>query len=188
MNSKSVTGYTSSWSSGAGRSLFARDEAGRGREVAAGAVAAERDAGGIAAELARVRRDPRPRGDAVIERRGELRLRREAVVDRHHDRVDRFAQLPAQVVVGVEAAEDPSAAVEPHHDREVDRVRGPVHPHRDLAGRAGDRAGIHREQRIRRHHSDRAVHLGAHLRRGRVRTEIQAGLLEQRQDRLGTRM
>ena len=61
-------GYTSSWSTGCGRPRVARDQRDDRGEVAARAVAADRDRGRVAAELGRVRERPTPRGDAVVDR------------------------------------------------------------------------------------------------------------------------
>ena len=98
------------------------------------------DAGGVTAEIGRVRGDPRPRGDAVVDRARELRLGREPVVDRHHDRVDRIAEQAAREVVRLERAGDPTAAVQPDDDRQRRRptagtpARGSPPPGREPCG------------------------------------------------------
>ena len=61
---------------------------------------------------------------------------------------------------GCRGCRGPPAAVQPHHDRSsAARKAGTPAPGSRRPGRGS--SSIHREQRIRRHHSDRAVHLGA---------------------------
>jgi len=87
-------------------------------EVAAGAVAADGQAGGITAELAAVLGDPLDRGVAVFETGRESELGGEAVLDRDDDAGGQVGEGPAGVVVGLDAADDPAAAVVVDEDRE----------------------------------------------------------------------
>ena len=94
-----------------------------GGQVAARAVAADREPGRVAAELGDVLGGPAGGGEAVVDGGRERRLGREPVVDRQHDDVGLAADPAALVVVGVEVADDEAAAVEEHQRRE--RARRP---------------------------------------------------------------
>ena len=85
--------------------------------------------------------DPAHGGEAVVGRGGEAGLGGVAVVDRDDDGVGPHAQVAAERVVGVVAAEHPAAAVEVRHDR-VRAGRGrPVQAVLELgAVGAGERA------------------------------------------------
>ena len=102
---------------------FARVERDDRGEVAARAVAADRDAMRVGADLVRVRERPLVRGEAVVGRGRELRFRREPVVDRHHDRAGVIREQPPELVVRVEVARDPSATVEPQQQRQARLAR-----------------------------------------------------------------
>ena len=82
-----------------------------GGEVAAGAVAAHRDALGVDAERGRVRAHPAQRREAVVDGGRKAVLRRQPVVHRDDDATGAQRQLPARHVVGVEVADRPAAAV-----------------------------------------------------------------------------
>ena len=82
-----------------------------GSQVAAGAVAAYRDAFGIHMQAKRICRHPLESGLCIVVGRREHMLRRKPVVDRKHGASAGLAQLAAQHVVGVYIAYDPAAAV-----------------------------------------------------------------------------
>jgi hypothetical protein len=93
-----------------GAAVARRDRYDR-REVAAGAVAANREPRRVDAELARLPVHPCRRGDAVVDRSGKAVLGTHPVVDRDDDRTGAVAELAAEDVVGVEVADRPAAAV-----------------------------------------------------------------------------
>ena len=108
-------------------------------EVAASAVAEDRNTVGVATDVGCVRVRPQQRGVAVLDGNREPELGRTAIVsgDDHATAVVRDAATGA--VVRVEIAEHPPAAVEKHHDRSGLVGRRPVHAHRDLAAVDRDR-------------------------------------------------
>ena len=71
----------STWQRDGRAARVARHERDDGGEVAAGAVAADRETPGVDAELACVRDDPARGGPGVVDRRRELVLGRQAIVD-----------------------------------------------------------------------------------------------------------
>jgi hypothetical protein len=117
----------------------ASEEGHDGGQVAAGAVAANGDAGRVALDRVGVDRHPLGGGEAVFDGRRELGLGRQAVVDADDDGLGLGAQLAGHRVVAVDAADREPSAVEEQQDRERPVALRPVHPDRDLAGRAGDR-------------------------------------------------
>jgi hypothetical protein len=100
---------------------------------------------GDAAELLAVLGDPPHRGEAVVGGRGEAGLGGVAVVDRHDHGVGPHAQVAAERVVGVVAAEHPAAAVEVGDDRVRARGRRPVQA--VLGGRRRHPAACRRRSR-----------------------------------------
>jgi hypothetical protein len=98
---------------------------GHRREVAAGAVAADDDAGGVGAELrARRRPPPRPPRRARPAPPPGRVLGREPVVDAQAHRARRVGQLARDAVEGLDVADVPAAAVQPHeHAQGVGRDR-----------------------------------------------------------------
>ena len=124
------------WTAGIARHL-----ADDGGDVAAGAPAADRELG--PAHRPAPRRWPRSsarRRTPSSTAAGNASLGRVAVVDRHDDGVRAHAEVAAERVVGVVAAEHPAAAVEVDDDRVRTRARGPVEAVRQRAGRAGQLA------------------------------------------------
>ena len=87
-------------------------QADHGGEVAAGAVAADRDPGRVDAQLGGVGAGPGEGGPGVLDRGREGMLGRQPVVDREHRRPGRGGEEAADAVVGVEVADHPAAAVE----------------------------------------------------------------------------
>ena len=116
------------------------------RMVAARTHPRHRHPGRVAAERGSVGRCPGCRHVGIVEGDGELVVRGEAVVDRHHDDARPVRQLAAVRVVGIDAAVDPSAAVEPHADGQrpcVVRYRN-VDPHGNVAVRPRHKVVAHR--------------------------------------------
>ncbi len=83
-----------------------------GRQVAAGAVAADRQARGIDAEARRVVRNPARGSDGILGGGRELVLRRQPVVDGDDDCARRVGERAADLVVAVEVADHPAPAME----------------------------------------------------------------------------
>ena len=111
-----------------------------GGDVAAGTPAGNRQLSGHAAQLVGVGGDPLHCGETVVGRRREASLGRVAVVDRHDDRVRLDAQVAAERIVRVVAAEHPAAAVEVGDDG-MRAVGGrTVQPVLEVAVGAGQRA------------------------------------------------
>ena len=100
---------------------------GHGGEVAAGAVAAHDHPRGIGAELARAGvRGPGDGGARVLHRRGIRMLGRQAVVDAQAHRSRGVGELARDAVEGLDVADVPAAAVQPHEHAE--RVGGHGRP------------------------------------------------------------
>ena len=116
---------------------IAQGEQRREREVAAGAVAAEREARHIDAPALAVGGEPADRGDAVIEPGRELVLGGQAVVDARDHEAAGLGEPPAGAVVAVEAADDPAAAVDEDQTGSGPRDAGVVEadPDRPLLAR-----------------------------------------------------
>ena len=152
-----------------------RDRHHRG-QVAAGAVAADRQARGIDAQLGGVVAHPARGGDAVVHRGREAVLRAHAVVHRHHRAAGGVGQLAAQRVVRVQVADDPAAAVVVHQHRRralaLRRGLRVVQAQRDRAVRAVGLqvAGLGDRRRVGlRHRAALAVEGACVGRRQRVR-------------------
>ena len=96
---RSVTGYTSNWNTSGGEIAVARHQRHHRRKIAAGRIAAHRDAPAIDAKRVRLRDHPSGRRGAVIHRGGELVFRRHAVIDRHHAALRRIRVMPACHIV-----------------------------------------------------------------------------------------
>ena len=104
---------------GRGRAAVGGGAVGRHRgQVAAGAVAADRDAGRVGAELGRAGVGVAEGGERVVDRGREAVLGGEAVVHGEHARARRRGQQARGRVVRVEVAHDPPAAVE--EDQQAD--------------------------------------------------------------------
>jgi hypothetical protein len=111
------------------------------RQSATGAFAGNADAGGVDAEFTRVREHPLQAGVAVLDRTGEARLRREPVVDGHHDAFELQRERTHNRLRTMGGTRDIAAAVnviearQPlavagrsvHGERDVGRTRGPGH-------------------------------------------------------------
>ena len=80
---------------------------------------------------------PPHRGERVVRRRGVTVLRGVPVVHRHQHRSGARAQIPAERVVRIQAAQDPAAAVEVGDQRVRTFRRRPVEPVSEVPGRAG---------------------------------------------------
>ena len=93
----------------------ARDDRG---EVAAGAVARDRQPLGVGAERGRVGGEPADRAGRVLEPGRERRLGREPVVDADDDRARRVGERAHDGVEGVDRAEHPAAAVQVDDERQ----------------------------------------------------------------------
>ena len=118
----------------------------RRRQIAAGTVAADRQACRIDAQGARLRRHPSGDGQAVVHRAWEGGLGAHPVIDRDHGAAAAIAQLAAQHVVRVEVADDEPAAVEIDQTRQHGiggSAGGPVAAAGDGAARAGHRQVAH---------------------------------------------
>ena len=114
-----------------------------GREIAAGAVAADEKSRRIDAELLRIRGHPFRCGNGVLGCGGEFVLRCQAIVDGDDDQLTLMCELAARHVVGVEIADHKAAAVEKDEaGRQASRLAQPlrrVDACRDRAVRGGDR-------------------------------------------------
>ena len=82
------------------------------REIAARAVAADRQAAGIDAEAGRVGCDPACGRDGVVHGGRELVLGRQPVMHRNDDAARCVGQRAADLVVALQVADHPAAAVE----------------------------------------------------------------------------
>ena len=130
-----------------GAAMVAGPDRGGGRQVAAGAVAADRQAARVDADRRAVGRDPLQGGHDVVERARKACLGGQAIVDGEDRDAGFDGELGAQRVVAVEVAEHPAATmgVDQAGKLVVPRRReGPVEPHRQVAARPGDGAIDHR--------------------------------------------
>ena len=111
----------------------------RGGEVAAGAVAADADAGRVDADLGGVVEGPAGGGQGVVVAGGEGVFGREAVVHRQDLGAGVGGEAAAVGVVSLEVADDPAAAVEIDQARAGRRGVGRgVEAGRDRAAGAAD--------------------------------------------------
>ena len=113
-----------------------------GREIAAGAVAADEEAGGVDAVLFGVGGDPFRGQDRVVDGCREFVLGRKPIVDGDHDQLALMGELAADHVVRFEIADHPAAAVKEHETWSepvllAQRLRR-VDARRDRAVRGGD--------------------------------------------------
>ncbi len=120
------------------RTLVPADLGENGTDVAPGAVARDRDPVRVPTELADVPLHPADGLVGVADRGRPRRLRREPVVDAHHDGVRAGADRPALVVVGVDVADDEPAAVHEQHARQRAVPVRPVDARGDVAVRRRD--------------------------------------------------
>ena len=111
-----------------------------GGDVAARAPAAHRELSRRSAQLRGVIRDPADGGEPVVYGRREARLRRMAIVHRYHDGVGPDAEIAAEGIVGIEAAQHPAATVEVDDDGMRPRRGGAVAAVRQRARRTGQLA------------------------------------------------
>ena len=91
--------------------LVARPKRRHDRERAASAVATEHDGEASDAEFISVRLDPAQRGPCIVVGGWVLVFGREAILDQRDDHVRGLGELPAECVVAVDAADDPTATV-----------------------------------------------------------------------------
>ena len=124
-----------------GAVVVARPDRGGGREIATGAVAADRQPARIDADLPAVGGHPLQAGDDIVERAGEAGLGRQPIVDGEDHDAGLDRELRAEHVVAVEIAEHPAAAVGEDQARQLgvaERRDRPVDTHLDRTGRAGN--------------------------------------------------
>ena len=139
----------------------------RGRQVAAGRVAADRDALGVHAQVVGVVERPLGRRQRVVVAGRERMLRRQPVVDRQHPHAGQRGQPPAVAVMGLQVADGEAAAVE------IDQAAawglgagGGVQPRWDRTGSAADLQVLGRDVLRRVLVGRLALHLVAHADHG----------------------
>ncbi len=115
-----------------------QEPAGDGREIPAGAFAAQNHRARHPAELTGVGARPDDGGHCVIECRGERVFRREAVIDREHAMSGHMGQVAAERVALLDAALHVPAAVEIQDDRSWLRILRRVEACRNVGIRAGN--------------------------------------------------
>ena len=96
---------------------IAAGDGGGGRQIAAGAVAGDADARGIAAEFGDAGDDILGGREGILEGAGKAHLGRAAVVDGDHDGAGLDGEQARLPVMGFEIAGNPAAAMEEHHRR-----------------------------------------------------------------------
>ena len=131
---------------------FAVLQAEAGREVAAGAVAADGDPRPGRRRARRRSRAPRRRPRPRLRPGREGVLGREPVVDREHPAAAVLGEEAAEAVVGLEVADHPAAAVvvDEQRLRRLGGAERDVEARRHLAARAGDRQLFDPRHRPRR--------------------------------------
>lgn len=122
--------------------MVAGGERDGGGEVAAGAVAGDRDRGGV--ELAGVAEHILGHRPAVVVRRGEGVLGCAAVVNADDASAHIADEAPGVLVVRVEVSDDPATAVEEHNHRQISAGCVVVHPDPNRSLRALDFGFLHR--------------------------------------------
>ena len=120
---------------------FVLGQADGGGQIAAGAVAADREGLVSIAQFLGIFHSPDGGGQAVLKGDGELVFRRQAVVHGHHHAVGAGAQLARGGVGGVQVADNPAAAVAPHQNAPGAFAFGGVNPHGDIVGFGADCVG-----------------------------------------------
>ena len=113
---------------------FERDDR---REVAAGAVAADREAPGIDAEPRCVGGNPPRRGDGILRGGGKFVLGCEPIVDGDDETRGGVGERSADLVVALEVADHPAPAVEVDERRlklVIGHALATIEPERDRAG------------------------------------------------------
>jgi len=141
---------------------------GGGGEIAARAVARHGEPRGVDVEALGLLREVLEGAVAILERARERHLRGQSIRHRDHRATRIVGELPAQVVVDVDVADNESATVEVDDQRQLARRGRAVEPRADRALRARyrevprrmDGGGEHR-QRILLHH--RAQHRGGEM-------------------------
>ena len=150
------------------RALGACDLCHHRGEVPAGAVPRDYESTRVTTNLVGMVMRP-DQGCIGINHRGRERMfRRQAIVDRDEDRVDLLREHSCRVVVGLERAEHPPAAVEEHDDRLRSIPGRAVDANRDVAIRSRDHPILHRGE-LDEARDDGAVHQGTHVVRARLR-------------------
>ena len=96
----------------------ARHQGDHGRQVAAGAVAADGDAAPFQSQRRGAAAHPGEGGERILGGHGKAVLRRTAVVDRDQRTAGGVGQQPAKGVVRLKIADDPAAAVVVHQHRQ----------------------------------------------------------------------
>jgi hypothetical protein len=133
-----------------GAALVARQDADHRREVAAGALAGDRDPLRVAVEEAGVLGHVLEREVGVVDRRRERVLGRLPVGDRDDDRFGGVRQGTARGVVGVEVGDDEAATVEVDDHRERRLPLRRVDPADQVAVRRRDRLVLDVGDRLER--------------------------------------
>ncbi len=150
-----------------------------GREVAAGAVAADGETFRIDAELGGVGGDVACGSETILHRGGKGMLRREAVVDRDDAAEAAVREAAREVVMAVEIADHETAAVIEHETRQHRGVRAQrgVDADGDVAGGARNIAVLDAADRRLAAAEDAGAHRGAR----RLRPDlVQFGQLQRR--------
>lgn len=110
------------------------------RQVSTGRVTAHGKAARVAADLDGVLVHPLEGGPAILDRGRVGVLGRQPVVHRDHHGIGLYRRGAGHRVVGVQVADDPSAAMDQHENRPYSALGGRVDPNRYFAGGARDRA------------------------------------------------
>ena len=111
-----------------------------GGEIAAGAVAADRDLAAIHAQAVGLVKYPSWGGCAVGHRSGEFMFRRHAVIHRDHAALAFIGDLPTQLVVTFKIANHPATTMikdQGWQFRAGARALAAIQPQRNVAERAG---------------------------------------------------
>ena len=128
-------------------SAVARSKAQHGRDGPARAVASHGDVGCDPPDRGSFARCPLEHGIGILDGRGEGVLGGEAVVRRDHEPARRAGEVPAHVLVGLDAPLDEAPAVEEQQDRTGTAAVGGVDPDRDVHAPRGDRCVADRWKR-----------------------------------------
>ncbi|BBN48886.1 hypothetical protein JPH1_33610 [Mycobacterium avium subsp. hominissuis] len=137
-----VDGYHSSWNRTGGAAV-AGPLCRHGGEGAAGRIPGHGDPARVAVQPGRVLGRPKRCGPSIFDRGWVGVFGGQPVVHRHHDRPGADRVLAGRAVVGVQVADDETAAVEVQHHRRRATLGmdwRPIDPDRDRALRAGDGA------------------------------------------------
>lgn len=166
------------------------DQTGRRREVSSRTVAADGNARRVQPQPGRLAEYPVQRIAEIFQRHRKPVLRRQPVIDRQHDALRRVGQRATRIVVNLERAEAPPAAVCINDRRLACRAlrndQWPIAPHANLPPVARrHREGLHTVDRFQRSMPALQCRIGRPPQRVQRRRRLDQGQLLQQRGNVG---